>query len=117
MNFHLPHNATLHGIVIREPAATTNNVRTEERVYVHYNCKTKQNCSTLSAFVRPACLQFTPPGLPEGGQTLEYVWHLPSVGAVVCTQVEVWICGVACTPRYALCFYHASAYPIDHAIL
>ena len=99
-NFHLPQNATVHGIIIRQPAATTNNVRTEERVYIHYDCKTKQNCSTLSAFIRPACLQFTPPGLPEGGQTLEYVWHLPTVGTVVRTQVEVWICGATCTLRY-----------------
>jgi|ERR1700733_13798519 len=95
-SFHLPRNATLHGIVIRQPAATRDNVRVDERILVHYTCPTKQKYSTMSALVRPASLQFTPPGLPQEGQTLEYVWCLPSVGAVACAGVEVWICSATC---------------------
>ena len=84
--------------MVRQPAATRDNVRVDERILVHYVCPTKPGYSTMLALVRPASLQFTPPGLPEGGRTLEYTWCLPSVGAVVRTgvRVEVWICGATC---------------------
>ena len=82
--------------MVRQPAATRDNVRVDERVLVHYVCPTKQEYSTMSALVRPASLQFMPPGLPEGGCTLEYIWCLPSVGAVVRASVEVWICSATC---------------------
>jgi hypothetical protein len=97
-NFYLPPGATTHGLIVRQLATVKDNVLTEELVYVHYSCKSTVGAATsplLDAFVCPARLNITPPGLPSGGQSLQYVWQLRGAGAGVC-EVEVWLCGAMC---------------------
>jgi len=98
-DFYVPPGASVHGLIVRQLASTSQFVRTEELAHVHYQCKSKRGAatsSTLEGFVCAARLNVTPPGLPSGGQTQSYIWELKFVGTIPSIEVEVWLCAT-CT--------------------
>lgn len=99
--FYLPYGFAVHNLIVRENTSIIGRTWKDGMVYSHHLCVagSSANISTLKAFVQPALVTITPPGLPPNGQTLNYIWYIGGITLHSPPRIEVWLCDSSCDAR------------------